>query len=58
MAAKDGVEAPMTSLFIFQGITPVASVYSARCDMNGGSDGARTRGLCRDSVTVFGFTTT
>jgi hypothetical protein len=25
---------------------------------NGGDDGTRTRDLCRDSVAVFGFTTT
>jgi hypothetical protein len=29
-------------------LSPVASVYSASCDMNGGSDGTRTRGLLRD----------
>jgi hypothetical protein len=54
--AKDGVEAPMTSLFGL--LSPVASVWSASCNMNGGSDGTRTRGLCRDSVALFGFPTT
>ncbi len=43
---------------IFLCIAPIFQKLPNSFGMNGGDDGTRTRGLCRDSVAWIGFTTT